>query len=150
MKLTLILTGWGSCRRRSEILVRGGRDYASLQPGERQRYDLVVISSLNLMEDAYVGRNLHGLRDEAMAEMHPRKHAVHQFLRMRSLGPPFPAVAPEHLVEVLPDQLLERLLGGFHAGDVTGTPVEARMGGGQGSPRLRLRLRLRVRPESRA
>ena len=38
----------------SEILVRGGRDYASLQPGERQRYDLVVISSLNIIEDAYV------------------------------------------------------------------------------------------------
>ena len=38
----------------SDLLVRGGRDYASLQPEERQRYDLIAISGLNIMEDAYV------------------------------------------------------------------------------------------------
>ena len=38
----------------SDLVIRGGRDYASLQPEERQRYNVYIISILNIFEDAYV------------------------------------------------------------------------------------------------
>jgi len=38
----------------SELLRRGASSFDSLQPDESQRYDLCMISNLNIFEDAYV------------------------------------------------------------------------------------------------
>ncbi len=38
----------------SDLLIRGTHDFDSLQPEERQRYNIYIISVLNIFEDAYV------------------------------------------------------------------------------------------------